>query len=55
MLPIPLLIVICIIGGVTAVIFCESALTITCNLIKRHSKTTPPLSTREQDNSNIIL
>jgi hypothetical protein len=55
MLPVPLLIVICIIGGVTAAIFCESVLTITRNLIKRRSKTTPPLSTCEQDNSNNIL
>ena len=47
MIPTALILVICVVGGVVAVIVIEAVVTITRSLIKRWHKPKPPLSASE--------
>ena len=55
MLPVPLLIVICLVGFVMAAIIVEAVVTSILNIAFRKCKPTPPLSACEQENTNDIL
>lgn len=55
MLPVPIIIVICLVGFVMTAIIIEAVITSIINVAFRKCKPKPPLSACEQENANDVL